>query len=204
MSGPNGTQGNHNPVPSKELERVRELARQAAASDPQNAQAWLRLSYIESDPRLALEDIQRAVDLKPDDPAVQEGLRNILTYRLNDDPFVEFLAETDKNYVVTLRNSRPVIIPKTRAHAEPYPPPSRSEAERVAHLVGLMALGLIPAGLGAFVLAPVAIQRTLKLLRTRGIPARDQRVALVSLALASGIGLAGEILFGLLLLHWLG
>lgn len=193
-----------NAVSPEEVERARELARQMVASDPQNAEAWLRLAYTEPDPRAALEDMQRAIELKPNDPAVQAGLRHVLTARLQDDPFVEFLAETDKNYVVTLRNSRPVIIPKSRNYAEPYPPASRSEAERVARLVGLMAIGLIPAGLGAFVLAPVAIQRTLKLLRKRGIPARDQRVALVSLVLASGIGLVGEILFGLLLLHWLG
>jgi tetratricopeptide (TPR) repeat protein len=185
-------------------ESAQNLYESMVRSNPDNAEAWLRLSYTEKDPRMALEHIQRAVDLKPNDPAIQAGLRHILFDRLQKDPFVEFLAETDKNYVVTLRNSRPVVIPKLREKAEPYPPPRLSEAQRVARLVGLMALGLIPAGLGAFVLAPVVLRRAWKLLRARGLSPRDYRVALVSMALAGGIGLLGEALFGLLLLHWFG
>ena len=188
----------------QEREKTREMYERAVSADPSNADAWLRLSYLAQDPRMALEYIQRAVDLRPNDPNIQGGLRYVVFKRLKDDPFVEFLAETDKNYVVTLRNSRPVVIPKVRNRSEVYPPPRLSESERVARMVGWMMLGLIPAGLGAFVLAPVVIRRAFGLLRARGIPARDQRVALLTLVLASGVGLIGEVLFGLLLLHWLG
>lgn len=188
----------------QERERAREIYQNAVNVDPMNADAWLQLSYTAQDPRLALEYVQRAVDLRPNDPAIQAGLCYILSTRLKDDPYVEFLAETDKNYVVTMRNSRPVVIPKSRGKSEVYPPTRLTDAERVARMVGWMALGLVPAGLGAFVLAPVAMRRAFKLLRKRELPARDQRIALVSLVLASGIGLAGEVLFGLLLLHWLG
>lgn len=188
----------------QERERAREIYQHAVNVDPMNADAWLKLSYAAQDPRLALEYVQRAVDLKPDDLAIQAGLCYILFTRLKDDPYVEFLAETDKNYVVTVRNSRPVVIPKSRANSEIYPPPRLTDAERVAQLVGWMALGLVPAGLGAFVLAPVVIRRAWGLLRKGELPVRDRRIALVSLALASCIGLAGEVLFGLLLLHWLG
>ncbi len=188
----------------RERARTREIYERAAHDDPNNPDVWLRLAYVAPDPRTALESIERAVDLNPDNPRVQAGLRYILFSRLKDDPFVEFLAETDKNYVVTLRNSRPVVIPKARAEEEVYPPPRLTEVQRAAGLVGWMALGIVPAGLGAFVLAPVAISRAFKLLRARGLSAREQRTALVTLILACGIGLIGEVLFGLLLLHWFG
>lgn len=188
----------------QERERAHDLYARMVASDPDNAEAWLRLSSTESDSRRALEDVQRAVDLRPNDPAIQAGLRYVLFDRLKDDPFVEFLAETDKNYVVTLRHSRPVVIPKARNKAQVYPPPRLSDSERVAQMVGWMALGLVPAGLGAFVLAPVVIQRALQVLRSRRLAPREHRVALMALVLAAGIGLLGEVLFGLFLLHWLG
>lgn len=188
----------------RERARAREIYERAAHDDPNNPDLWLRLAYTAPDPRTALENIERAVDLNPANPKVQAGLRFILFNRLKDDPFVEFLAETDKNYVVTLRNSRPVVIPKARAEEDVYPPTKLTEVQRTARLVGWMALGIVPAGLGAFVLAPIAISRAFKHLHTRGLSAREQRTALVTLVLASGIGLVGEVLFGLLLLHWFG
>lgn len=185
-------------------ERAQEHYRQMVKSDPDNAEAWLRLSDTESDARAALEDIQRAIDLKPDDPSVQAALERVLSVRLRTDPFVEFLAETDQNYVVTLRNSRPIVVPKSRNQTAPYPPPRLSEAERAARWVGLMALGLVPAGIGAFVLAFFVIPRMLELVRARGLAPREHRVATVALVQASGITLVGVVLLSLLLLHWFG
>ncbi len=188
----------------RERARTREMYERAAHDEPNNPDVWLRLAYTAPDTRTALENIERAVDLSPDSPRVQAGLHYILFPRWKDDPFVQFLAETDKNYVVTLRNTRPVVIPKARAEEEVYPPPRLTEVQRVSRLVGWMMLGIVPAGLGAFVLAPVTVSRAFKLLRARGLSARDQRTALVTLILACGIGLIGEVLFGLFLLHWLG
>ncbi|MCL4490267.1 MAG: hypothetical protein M1570_19360 [Chloroflexi bacterium] len=191
------------PVAHRVDESAHEYFRQMVASDPGNVQAWLRLSDTEPDARAALEDIEHAVDLKPDDPAVQAALLHVLSARLKNDPFVEFVAETDQNYIVSLRHSRPIVVPKSRSQPAPYPPIKLSEAERVARWVGLMALGLIPAGIGALVLAFLVIPHAWGVARGPGLE-RDRRVATVALALASGIALIGAGLFGLLLLHWLG
>ncbi len=187
-----------------DAEQARQVYEQAVEQDPSNADAWLRLAYTARDARSALEYIQRAVDLKPNDPAIQSGLRHILFNRLRRDPFVQSLAETEWNYVVTLRDSRPIVIPKVRFKSELYPPPKLSEGERLARMVGWMALGLTLVGAGALVLAPVVIRRALRVLNTRGTPRPEYRRALVTLIQAAVLGLMGEALFGLFLLHWIG
>ncbi len=189
---------------NQDAEQARRVYERAVEEDPSNADAWLRLAYAARDARSALEYIQRAVDLKPNDAAVQSGLRYILFNRLKQDPFVQFLAETEWNYVVTLRNSPPIIIPKGRFKSEIYPPAKISEGQRLARLVALMALGLTVVGAGALVLAPVVIRRALRILNTRGTPRPEYRRALVMLVLAAVLGLLGEALFGLFLLHWIG
>ncbi len=189
---------------NQDAEQARQIYQRAVQQDPSNADAWLRLSYTAPDARSALEYIQRAVDLKPNDPAVQSGLRYILFDRLKQDPFVQFLAETEWNYVVTLRDSPPIVIPKTRFKSEIYPPAQLSEGQRLARMVAWMALGLTVVGAGALVLAPVVIRRALRLLNTRGTPRLEYRRALISLVLAAILGLIGEALFGLFLLHWIG
>jgi tetratricopeptide (TPR) repeat protein len=195
----------HNsPATNQEMERAREVFQRAVATDPSNADAWLRLSYATPDPYQALEYVQRAVELRPNDPAIQSGLRYILFNRFKQDPFVEFLAETDRDYVITLRGSRPVVVPKRRKRSEIFPPAKSSEGQRVAGMLGWMALGILVAGAGALVLAPVVIRRAYRLLNTRGIEPIEQRRALLTLIFAAVLGLLGEAIFALFLLHWFG
>ncbi len=189
---------------SQEMERAREVFQRAVAADPSNADAWLRLSYATPDSYQALEYVQRAVELRPNDPAIQSGLRYILFNRFKQDPFVEFLAETDRDYVITLRGSRPVVVPKRRKRSEIFPPTKLSEGQRVAGMLGWMALGMLAAGAGALVLAPVVLRRAYRLLNTRGIEPIEQRRALLTLIFAAVLGLLGEGIFALFLLHWFG
>ncbi len=194
----------NNPVVDQEMARARQVFERAVETDPSNADAWLRLSYATLDPYQALDYVQRAVELRPNDPNIQSGLRYILFNRFKHDPYVEFLAETDRDYVITLRGSRPVVVPKRRKRSEIFPPAKLSEGQRTAGMLGWMALGLIAAGAGALVLAPVVIRRAYRLLNTRGIEAVEQRRALLTLVFAAGLGLLGEAIFALFLLHWFG
>src|SRR5512141_2319720 len=102
-------------------------------------------------PEEALEYVQRAVDMVPDDPRVQSSVQLSLFEKLSSDAFLAFLAETDRRYVISFRNSRPFAVPKARAEAEAYPPVRRTDAERGLRMMWWMILGLIPAGLGAII-----------------------------------------------------
>lgn len=171
--------------------------------DIDDIETCLAMGRETQDPRLALEYIQRAVDLEPDDPRVHAGLLNILRDRLKQDPYVLFLAETEKNYIITFRHSRPIVVPKTRREPEIFPSLTKTEGERILGMIWWMILGLVPVGLGAVILFPSVFKGAFELLFRRGAMPREHRLAFVTLVLASALGCAGAVLSFLLFLHLL-
>ena len=116
------------------------------------------------------------------------SLLRIVEEQLKRDPFVAFLAETDKHYVITFRNSRPIVIPKARTNRELFPPIQRTEGERVLGMVWWVALGLVPAGIGAIILSPWVVRRALRVINYRPAEPRDRRLGWLALFLAAGLG----------------
>src|SRR5438270_209769 len=108
----------------------------APAVPGQQVDQWLDLSNQASDARTALDYAQRAVDAQPDDPRVLASLQRGLLGYLGQDAFVAYVAETDRHYVITFRNSRTVLVPKARAQPEVYPPARPSATQRLWKLVG--------------------------------------------------------------------
>src|SRR5512133_779452 len=137
----------------------------------------LHQARVARSPEEALEYVQRAVDMLPDDPRVQSSVQLNLFDRLSSDAFLAFLAETDKRYVISLRNSRPFAVPKSRAEAELYPPARRTDAERALRMMWWMILGLIPAGLGAIILSPIALGYGIRALQNDYQDPRQHRMA---------------------------
>jgi len=160
---------------------------------------WLEQAAHAPDPHTALDYAQRAIDLRPDDPRVQASVQRSMFQRLVHDAFLAYMAETDRNYVVTFRNSRPVAVPKARAQPEPYP--RTTPSERLWRLIGLMLLGLLPAGLGALLLGPLVLPRAVAILTDGHSDAREQRSAWLALVVGGLIGLVGAVLSLVLLLH---
>ncbi len=151
----------------------------------------------------ALEYAQRAVDMLPNDPRVQSTVQLRLFDKLNQDAFLGFLAETDSRYVVEFRDSRPFSVPKARAEPEPYPPIRRTEAEKALRMMWWMILGLIPAGVGAIILSPIALRHGIRSLQTENRDPRQHRLAWMAIFVALGLGVLGVFFAALLLLHLL-
>lgn len=151
----------------------------------------LQLSRQTHDPQVLLEDAQRAVAAQPDDPHTRESVQRSVLEALNHDAFAAFLAETDQTYVITLRHSRPLIIPKARAQPKVFPPTQPTEGERALEIVGWMALGLLLVGLGALVLCPVGLRRAVGVLQQPDLEARERRLGWLAVMLISGLGLLG-------------
>jgi hypothetical protein len=150
----------------------------------------------------ALEYVQRAANLRPDDPRVLSTAQLSVFNKLRSDAFLAFLAETDKHYVIQFRNSRPYSVPKAHAIAEPYPPTHRrTEAERALRMMWWMILGLIPAGLGAVILSPVALWHGLRALQSDGRDLQQRRMAWVAILVALVLGMLGALFGALLVLH---
>ena len=150
-----------------------------------------------------MEEVERGWDLSPDDPHVQESLQFHMFEILESDAFLAFLAETDKHYMITFRNSRPFAVPKGHELREIFPPPRYSDGRRALGLIWWMLLGLIPAGLGAVILTPITVRRAMKVLDHNHRNMQERRMAWIALILAAGLGLLGLFLTGLLVIHLL-
>ncbi len=150
----------------------------------------------------ALEYVQRAVDMLPDDPRVQSTAQLGMFNKLSRDAFLAFLAETDKHYVIQFRDSRPFSVPKARNRAEVYPPTiRRTEAERALRMMWWMILGLIPAGLGAVILSPIALRHGIRALQQNSRDPQQHRMAWAAILVALALGLIGVFFSALLALH---
>ncbi len=156
-------------------------------------------------PEEALEYVQRAVDMLPNDPRVQSAVQLRMFDKLSHDAFLGFLAETANRYVVEFRDSRPFSVPKARAEPEPYPPVRRTEAEKALRMMWWMILGLIPAGLGAIVLTPFALRHGIRSLQNtaESRDPRQHRLAWMGILVALALGVLGVFFAALLLLHLL-
>ncbi len=185
------------------LEQTRRKPLESPRSAP-SARPNLSIQQSETTtkPYPAMESAQRAARLQPDDPGVQQGLQQVLGERTKYDPFVGFVAETDKHYVVTLRTPRPIIVPKARVRPETFPPPRPSQGERVLGMVWWLLLGLVPAGVGTMILSPFVILRALRVLVDGRMSPRDRWMAWLAIILAAGLDVLGT-LFGLILLFHL-
>jgi hypothetical protein len=170
----------------------------------QDAERWLQKSRETQDPHAALDYAQRALDFMPHHPEVHASVRRGVLERLWNDAFVAFLAETDTNYVIRFRESRPIAVPKVRAPAEIFPPAQKSEGERVLGMTGWMMAGLILCGLGTLVLSPFVIGRAVGVLTQGNIPVRDQRQAWLAIFLAIALSIPALLFAFLLVLHIIG
>jgi hypothetical protein len=152
---------------------------------------------------VALEYIQRAVDLQPHDPRVLTGVQLSIFDKLRSDPFLAYLAEADGRYVIRFRNSRPFAVPTARNEQEYYPPPRRTDSEKAMTMMWWMIFGLLPAGLGAIILSPFAIRRGIVGLQKDSQDPRQHRMAWVAIFMALLLGTLGVLFGALLLLHFL-
>jgi tetratricopeptide (TPR) repeat protein len=196
-------QGKHSALAGRH-EEARALLTQAVAEDPKQLDAWLWLGSVTADEKGSLQCLQRAMELAPDDPRVQQALQRVLLGSLERDAFIAYLAESDKTYTVTLRSSSPLLIPKARAVSKVFPPPRFTEGESIFRLLVWMTLGLLPLGIGTLLLLPYVVGRSIRLLRTPHLEPIERRRVEIALLAALSLGVCGVALFGLLLLHWLG
>lgn len=180
----NRGRGSQTPESRQQLETLLHEARTAPSGD------------------LAMEYVQQAVNLRPNDPRVQSTVQLSLFRKLASDAFLAFLAETDGRYVITFRNSRPFSVPKARNEPEKYPPTKRTDAERAMSMMWWMILGLVPAGLGAIIISPFAIGWGIRALQHDYRDPRQHRMAWMAILVALALGVLGVFFGGLLLLHF--
>ncbi len=161
----------------------------------------LREARTASNPDQALQYLERAVALVPDDPRVQSTVQLGLFDKLGSDAFLAYLAEADRRYVVAFRDARTFSVPKARNDPEQYPPAHRTEAERAMRMMWLLLLGLIPAGIGTLILSPVAIRHGIRALQQNSNDPQQHRLAWAAIVTSFVLGVLAIFFGALLLLH---
>jgi hypothetical protein len=124
---------------------------------------------------------------------------------LDKDPFLRYLEETDELYRVINAQRVVLSIPKKRAPANP-PSPDQAPSgplKGAYRWLTMSILGLLLAGIGAVIFAPLAALAALRV--QNSLQSHAERVSFtVILIVAFGLFVIGVLFSILFILHWLG
>ncbi len=157
-----------------------ELCIKISAKDPANERAWMLLAQVAESAGERLDALDHVLRLSPDSRPARQALYDAMQQLLREDAFLAYQGETDTNYHISTPEGFDFMHPKDRAVARLFSPSKRSPAGKALHWLGLTALGLIPAGLGVLVFAPVVMLAAMRALR-QPLPALERRRAWIAL-----------------------
>jgi hypothetical protein len=175
------------------------LSLQATQVEPQNGEAWLMRAGLATSLEEKILCVNRMNEL-----GVRYDDRHHLAFFalkevLERDPFLAYTEETDELYRVRNAERTTLSIPKKRSVMVPYPPQEKTDSLTLAHrLLWFAAVGLLLAGLGTLIFAPLAAWSAWEADRSSRI---DSRVLMFTAAGLFIIGAAFSILF---IMHWVG
>ncbi len=179
--------------------RAHAICLQLTADEPANEQAWFWRAGTAESQEESIAALSQVLTLNPANAATRQGLYEALQGLLRHDAFLAYLGETDDLYQVRTKQDFRFAHPKDRAAPEPFPPLEPPPAQAAQRWLVRALIGLLPAGLGALLCAPLAALAALKLLR---YPTPDTRQrALIILWLAVAVWLIGAVLVLLFILH---
>jgi hypothetical protein len=144
--------------------------------------------------------LNQALESNPENIVARQELYETMQQLLRKDAFLAYQGETDVIYKIRTLSEFQFIHPKDRAMAELFPPQNSPPARPAIHWLGWAVVGLIPAGLGTLVMAPLAVIEAIKLLR-QPVELIDRRRAWVVISGAIVLWLIALILFFILTLH---
>jgi hypothetical protein len=150
----------------------------------------------------ALAYLSQALLFNPNFTPARRKMYQFLQRLLQKDAFLAYVDETENFYRVHNAAGLPLVVPKERAIIPPYPPQKLSLLQWAYRWLGWALLGLLPAGLGTLICAPVAmVLAVVAWLQPLG--PRDATRALIILGSAILLMCGALPLYILLVLHLL-
>lgn len=177
-----------------------QLARAITESHPEETSGWLWRGITAETQEERLLCLSRSLKLSPHDERAQRAMVDALRRQLSVDAFLAYDGETDHLYYTQTADDLPLVVAKRRSVPQPYPPPDPTPLQPALRRLRWAALGLLPAGLGAVLLAPLAMVSIWHASR-QSLSSTDQKRARVFLLLSGLIWMAGLVLATLFLLH---
>ncbi len=177
-----------------------QLCTKITAKDPANERAWFLLAEVAESAPERLEALGRVLRLNPGHRLARQTLFESMQELLRKDAFLGYEGETDTDYQICTPEGFELLHPKDRAIAPLFSPSKKSPAGLALHWLSWAAIGLIPAGLGALVFAPVAMLSAMRALR-QPLPPPERRRAWVALWGAIVIWPVAWLLAYIIVLH---
>ncbi len=177
-----------------------DLSEMLLTADPGNEQAWQWYVDTADTPDEVVARISTALSQDPHNPVLRQVLHQAMDGLLRHDAFLGYVDETGQVYYVATAQRVRFAHPKDRAPVEAFPPSSPRPEQAVFRWLGWCLLGLLPAGLGTLVCAPVAMLLALRLLRRARTPA-DRTRALVAAGAAASLWLLAVFFTILVIAH---
>lgn len=185
--------------------RAYEFAVQATQLVPQSIEAWLMRATLAPSIEERILCVNRLNELAPG----HQDKYNLAFYALKEfldkNPFLRYLEETDELYRVMNAEHMVLSIPKKRAPVN-FPSPDLAPPgplKGAYRWLTLAILGLLFAGIGTVIFAPLAAWSTLRV--QDALQSHPERVSsTVILIVAFGLFVIGVLFSILFLLHWFG
>ena len=144
--------------------------------------------------------LNQALESNPENPVARQALYETMQQLLRKDAFLAYQGETDVIYKIRTLAEFQFFHPKDRTMAELFPPQNSPPAQSAMHWLGWSVVGLIPAGLGTLVLAPLAVIAAGKLLGQQA-ELIDRRRAWIVIGVATVLWLIALVFIFILTLH---
>jgi hypothetical protein len=148
----------------------------------------------------SVTELNQELGLNPEDSVARQALYETMQKILRKDAFLAYLSETNTFYTISTPTDFQFIHPKDRAIPEQFPHKEFVPSQSAISWLGWSIIGLIPAGVGTMVIAPLAMVAAIKLLRQQ-VPLIDHRRAWIVLGAAIVLWLFGLAFFIILILH---
>jgi tetratricopeptide (TPR) repeat protein len=181
-----------------------ELSLRATEIEPQNIEAWLLRATLAPTLEERILCVNYLNELAPNHQDRYDVAFFALKELLDKNPYLAYLEETEELYRVVHAN-QVLNIPKKRAPVNPSPlEETQSHPLKWAyHWLAMAILGLLLAGIGTLIFAPLAAFAALR--AQESVQSRSERVrSTVVSIVASGLFLIGILFSVLFLLHWFG
>jgi hypothetical protein len=180
--------------------RAYQLSVEVTKLAPNNVNAWLYRAALTENSEDRMAYLSRALSLAPQNVQAGRGMYGALSNYLEDDPFLRYLEENDVLYRVETGEGQIVVVPKERATTRAYPFNEPHSLRVTYRWLAYSTLGLLLAGLGTLVCAPVAASFAWQASH-EPLSRSDTRRARFALAYALVLWTLGLMLSFLFLLH---
>ena len=135
------------------------------AAEPSNQEAWIGRAEAAQDVQEKIASLNRALELNPTNGFARRALHACMQQLLGRDARLAYRGETSTLYRLRTPAQFEFTHPKDREALDSYPPVQGTSANAVYRWLKWSMIGLIPAGLGTILFAPVAIVGAVTLLR---------------------------------------